>query len=76
MNPKPTRTCLLFRSTSHVMRAEKLLSGAGITARLVPVPRSLSSQCGVCLRMDNSVGAKARRVIEDGGVPVTGMHKV
>ena len=74
MSAAVSRTYLLFKSTSHVMRAEKLLIEAGIAARLVPVPRSLSSQCGVCLRMTHANGPRARRVIEDGGVAVVGLH--
>ncbi|MCX5805274.1 MAG: DUF3343 domain-containing protein [Proteobacteria bacterium] len=40
----------LFDSVSHVMKAEKILKGAGIPHKLIPVPRSISSDCGVCLR--------------------------
>jgi len=31
------------------MRAEKLLKDAGLSCRLIPVPRHLSSDCGICL---------------------------
>jgi hypothetical protein len=40
----------LFDSVSHVMKAEKILKNAGIPHKLIPVPRSISSDCGVCLR--------------------------
>jgi hypothetical protein len=40
----------LFDSVSHVMKAEKILKKAGIPHKLIPVPRSISSDCGVCLR--------------------------
>ncbi len=40
----------LFDSVSHVMKAEKILKKAGISHKLIPVPRSISSDCGVCLR--------------------------
>lgn len=40
----------LFESVSHAMRAEKLLEKAGIPCKLIPVPRHISSDCGVCLR--------------------------
>jgi hypothetical protein len=32
------------------MKAEKMLKKAGIPHKLIPVPRSISSDCGVCLR--------------------------
>ncbi len=40
----------LFHSVSHALRAEKIAKAAGIACRLIPVPRHLSSDCGVCLR--------------------------
>ncbi|MCX5812070.1 MAG: DUF3343 domain-containing protein [Proteobacteria bacterium] len=40
----------LFDSVSHAMKAEKILKKAGIPHKLIPVPRSISSDCGVCLR--------------------------
>ncbi|MGD0232531.1 MAG: DUF3343 domain-containing protein [Syntrophorhabdales bacterium] len=40
----------LFPSVSHVMKAEKILKEAGIPYKIVPVPKSISSDCGVCVR--------------------------
>lgn len=40
----------LFTSVSHALMAEKILKKAGIPCRLIPVPRHISSDCGVCLR--------------------------
>jgi len=34
------------------MHAEKLLKTAGVAIKLIPIPRHLSSDCGVCLRFD------------------------
>ena len=41
---------VLFTSVSHALRAEKILKGAGISFKLIPVPRNISSDCGVCIR--------------------------
>ncbi|MFA6448605.1 MAG: DUF3343 domain-containing protein [bacterium] len=41
---------VLFNSTSHAMHAEKICRKANIGIRLLPVPRQLSSSCGVCMR--------------------------
>jgi hypothetical protein len=43
------QTVILFPTSAHVMRAEKLLKDAGYFCRLIPVPRHLSSDCGICL---------------------------
>ena len=42
---------ILVYSTSHALRIEKVLVKAGFGCRLVPVPRALSSDCGVCVRI-------------------------
>ncbi|MBM3187496.1 MAG: DUF3343 domain-containing protein [Chloroflexi bacterium] len=42
---------ILLQSTSHALRGESLLNKAGIGCKLIPVPRHLSSDCGVCLRI-------------------------
>ena len=41
---------VLFHSITHAMKAEKRLKAAGVTIKLIPVPRHISSDCGVCLR--------------------------
>jgi hypothetical protein len=52
---------ILFESVSHALRAEKLVKAANIRGRLIPVPRHLSSDCGVCFRFDLS----DRKAVED-----------
>ena len=41
----------LFPSVSYVLKAEKILKEQGIVYKLIPVPRHISSDCGVCLRV-------------------------
>ena len=41
----------LFPSVSHALKAEKILKDRGIAHKLIPVPRHISSDCGVCLRV-------------------------
>jgi len=41
----------LFPSVSHALKAEKILKGREIAHKLIPVPRHISSDCGVCLRV-------------------------
>jgi len=47
-----TKSCLilLFNSTSEALLAEKLFIRAGISYKIMPVPRHISSDCGVCIR--------------------------
>jgi hypothetical protein len=41
----------LFPSVSHILKAEKILKEQGIVHKLIPVPRHISTDCGVCLRV-------------------------
>ena len=41
---------VLFRSVQGALAAEKLLLAAGVTYKLIAVPRHLSSACGFCVR--------------------------
>ena len=41
----------LFPSVSYALKAEKILKEQGIVHKLVPVPRHIGSDCGVCLRV-------------------------
>ena len=44
------QTCVaLFYSTHYAIMAEKAALEAGLTVKLIPIPRHLSSDCGVCL---------------------------
>jgi hypothetical protein len=41
----------LFPSVNYTLRAERILREQGIVHKLIPVPRHISSDCGVCLRI-------------------------
>jgi hypothetical protein len=43
----------IFEGTHQVMAAEKTIKGEGISMRLIPVPRSLTSDCGLAIRIDD-----------------------
>jgi hypothetical protein len=40
----------LFQSVSHVISAERILKEAQVPHKVIPVPRKISSDCGVCIR--------------------------
>lgn len=60
-------------STSQAIKIEKLLQELNIPSKMVPVPRQISSDCGVCLRIaaediPGVEGALARSRIEIQGI--------
>lgn len=75
MNEGPYSVILVY-STSHALRAEKLLREAGIGYKLIPVPRHLSSDCGVCLRIHQSDAASASQALQAARVEIAGVHDI
>jgi hypothetical protein len=67
---------VLVYSTSYALRAEKVLQGEGVACKLVPVPRHLSSDCGVCVRIGQTDQEAALRALESAGVEIEGIHAV
>ncbi len=41
---------ILFTTIHDVLKAEKVLKGRSLDVEIMPVPRSLSSDCGVCIK--------------------------
>ena len=41
---------ILFDSVHHALKAEKILKSKDIAFKLIPVPKQISSDCGICLR--------------------------
>ena len=65
---------VLFYTSNHAFRAEKLLIARDIACRLVPVPRHLSSDCGVCLSLDVSRLEEVVEILNGAKVEMAGIH--
>jgi len=46
---------VLFHTIHDVLRVEKILKQHGLDHELVPVPRNLSSDCGICIKLHNEI---------------------
>jgi hypothetical protein len=67
---------VLFYSTAHAIRAEKVLVRAGLRIKMIPTPRQLSSDCGMALRFDRAEEAQVAAVLAEKRVPINGIHAV
>jgi len=67
---------VLVQSTSHAMRVEKLLRDAGISSKMIPVPRHISSDCGACVRIRYGDMDAVRRVLEAVGIEVESIQAI
>jgi hypothetical protein len=69
-------TVFLVYSTSHALRAEKVLAEAEVDCKLIPVPRQLSSDCGVCVRVRTADREATRRALDEVGLETEGIHDI
>ena len=67
---------IVVHSTSHAMKIAKHLKGQGIDWKLIPVPRHISSDCGVCVRILRADVEVARRAVEALALEIAGIEEL
>ena len=65
---------ILCPSTHHTIRAEKKVKENGFSVKLIPVPRHLSSDCGICLRISWEQRETIESLLKKEGVKMEGVH--
>lgn len=58
----------LFPTTRNAIRAQKACKQNGITCRMIPVPKDLSSECGIALEFDLADDLKIKKLLTDGKI--------
>ena len=66
----------LFHSISGALRAEKLLKAESVPLKLIPVPRQLSSDCGICVRFECADQLKVEEILNKSKLEVQGIHQI
>ena len=66
---------LLFESVYQVMKAEKLLKGKGFTVDLIPVPREISSDCGVAIGLPWEEKSEGSSLLGASGISILETYK-
>lgn len=62
----PPYAVFLFPSVGHALKGEKILKTAGIACKLIPVPRQISTECGVCLRVEADLQDAVAQALQGG----------
>ena len=65
---------ILFPSIHFVLQAEKMIKGKGFSIDLIPVPRQLSSDCGICMLIEWEERERLYILLEGSGVKIEGVH--
>lgn len=55
----------LFESTHAVIKAEKVCINSDVEYKIITVPRSISSQCGMSIEIDNKLEEKLSNLLEN-----------
>ncbi|NLY54485.1 MAG: DUF3343 domain-containing protein [Firmicutes bacterium] len=67
---------ITFESTHHALAAENLLLDAGLQPDLQPVPRELSSSCGLAIALAASARHAAIHLLQEHSVRYKAIYRV
>ncbi len=65
---------IVFYTMSAAFRAEKVLSAQGIANRLIPTPRTLSSDCGTALQFPWEHLSRVESALTGARIEYEGIH--
>ena len=58
----------LFQTTRDVIKAERLCNRHRLQCRIIPVPRHISSECGMSIETDESVVGEVEKLMKENGI--------
>lgn len=59
---------LLLPSVSHALLSEKVVKAEGISCKLIPTPREISSDCGMVLRFQEEDRNRLKNVMKENNI--------
>ncbi len=69
--------CIATFDTTHMaLRFEKICRAAGLGAKIVPVPRRLSTSCGLACRYPCEDEAAVQELVQEKHIEVIGYHQL
>ncbi|MCL1864612.1 MAG: DUF3343 domain-containing protein [Spirochaetes bacterium] len=72
----PEYSVILFYSNNHSIGMSNILKKNGIEHKMIPIPRHLSSDCGYCIRVENSKLDNVIKLIEVNSVEFDRIEKI
>lgn len=69
-------SAILFRSSSHSLWAARILKKAGIQRNMIPIPRSVSADCGYCVRILSEDAHRVKEVLANAGIEYKSMEQL
>jgi len=72
----PEYSVILFHSNNHSIGMSNILKKNAIEHKMIPIPRHLSSDCGYCIRFENSETDNVVKLIEANSVEFDRIEKL
>ena len=66
---------ITFKSVSYAMKFETAIKNYDIKIKIIPVPRSISSSCGLCVRFNIDDMDKLISIISNNNLEYANIHK-
>ena len=76
LRAKRNTLVLTFHTTAEAMAMEQLCREHGLPGRLFPVPRALSSDCGIAWSMDPALRHRLELLLETSGAGYDALHEL
>lgn len=74
MRKKELRLVVAFHTTAAAMSAEKICSNKGLEGRLISVPRSITSDCGIAWSAPPELREQLEALFDEAGLEVSGFY--
>ena len=76
MRQQHERLVVTFHTTAAAMAMEAHCRREGIEGKLIPVPRSLTADCGIAWRSEPEMRAAVETVIKENALEAEGIYTV
>ncbi len=59
------KAIITFQSTHQVLKTEKILQKEGVDFDIIPVPKQISADCGMAIRIEMESIKRIERILEE-----------
>lgn len=74
MDETKQKSVVIFYSTSAAIRTESLAKKQQLVVKLIPVPRHLSSDCGICLSFYTADSGNINKILSENKIEFDAIH--
>ena len=74
-NPQSHLCVVILFSIHFVLKAEKLFKQHGISHDVIPVPRAISSDCGMAVEFPCAAKDQVATLLDGAGIRVAGLYR-